>query len=91
MNNNTSNNFCKRYLFKYLNCLDLNFKVFGLEHGEEMCDGIKEIIDNSNCDYKKDYNMTLEGFQNKVKENINKQNNSENNLENKNNNLENKK
>lgn len=59
MENNTSNNFCKKYVYKYIECLNLNYNVFGKEHGHFMCEHIKEIIEFSNCDVKKIFNKTL--------------------------------
>ena len=35
MNNNTSNNFCKKYVYKYIECLNLNYQVFDTEHGDK--------------------------------------------------------
>ena len=59
MNNNTSNNFCKNYVYKYVECLNLNYSVFGKEHGENMCDHIKKVLENTNCNIKKEFNMNL--------------------------------
>ena len=60
MENNTSNNFCKKYVYKYINCLNLNYNVFGIEHGSTMCENIKEIIEFSQCDVKKLFKKDLE-------------------------------
>ena len=68
MNNNTSNNFCKKYVYKYINCLNINKQVFGRERGGEMCDNVKEILQHCNCyeNIKNEFNMTLEEIENKV-------------------------
>ena len=59
MNSNTSNDFCNKILFKYINCLKLNKEIFGKEHFTDMCYYIKEIIDNSKCN-NKEFNKNLE-------------------------------
>jgi hypothetical protein len=70
MENNTSNNFCKKYVYKYIDCLNLNYTVFGKDHGSFMCEHIKEIIENSNCDLKKIFNKTLKEIDDNVKKNL---------------------
>jgi len=59
MNNNTSNNFCKKYVYKYIECLNLNSQVFGKEHGVNMCYNIKEILQQCDCNIENEFNMTL--------------------------------
>ncbi len=68
MNNNTSNHFCKKYVYKYIECLNLNNKVFGKDRGIEMCNNIKEILQYCNCskNIKNEFNMTLEEIENNV-------------------------
>jgi hypothetical protein len=41
--------FCYSYFTRYYECLRINISVFGKDRGVEMCDFIKEVIDNSEC------------------------------------------
>ena len=66
MNNNTSNNFCKSYVYKYIECLNINKEVFGKEHSHEMCYQIKDIIKNCNCDVENIFNISLKDIEKKV-------------------------
>jgi hypothetical protein len=66
MNDNTSNNFCKIYVYKFIECLNINYQVFGKENGPKMCYNLKEIIERCNCDVKKDFNMTLNEIEAKI-------------------------
>ncbi len=68
MNNNTSNHFCKKYVYKYIECLNINNKVFGKETSFEMCNNIKEILHNCNCykNIKNEFEMSLEEIENNV-------------------------
>ena len=66
MNNNTSNNFCKTYIYKFIDCLNLNKQVFGKDYSPEMCKHFRDIIKNCNCDTKKLFNMSLEDIEKKV-------------------------
>ena len=61
MNNNTSNNFCKNYVYKYVDCLDLNNRVFGKKYAPEMCINIRDILEHCKCEefIKKEFNMNL--------------------------------
>ena len=43
MISNTSNHFCNKILFKYIECLKLNKEIFGKDHYIEMCNVIKEV------------------------------------------------
>ena len=60
MNSNTSNDFCNKILFKYIECIKLNKEIFGKDHCIEMCDNLKEVIDNSKCDNKNEFKKHLE-------------------------------
>jgi hypothetical protein len=66
MNNNTSNTFCKKYVYKYIECLNINYQVFGKEHGKNMCYNIKEILQHCDCSIENEFNMTLEEIENKL-------------------------
>ena len=66
MNNNTSNDFCKSYVYKYIECLNINKEIFGKEHSPEMCNHLKSIIKNCNCNVEKILNISLENIENKV-------------------------
>ena len=68
MDSNTSNDFCNKILFKYIQCIRLNKEVFGKDHCEDMCFYIKEVIDNSKCN-NEDFNKKLENQVKKIREN----------------------
>ena len=68
MSSNTSNHFCNKILFKYIECLKLNKEIFGKDHYTEMCNSIKEVIDNSKCN-DKEFIKKLENQVKKIEEN----------------------
>ena len=53
-----------------LNVYNLNYSVFGKEHGENMCDHIKKVLENTNCNIKKEFNMNLIDIEKKVYESL---------------------
>jgi len=69
--------FCKSFLNKYFECLIINIKVFGKEHGVEMCDNMKYLLDNTHCsDIDKEFYTNIDTFIDKMAEVIEKEKNS---------------
>ena len=64
--------FCYSYFNRYYECLRINISVFGKERGVEMCDFIKEVIDNSECKKSEcELNVKMDEYIDKMADSIN--------------------
>jgi len=69
MDNEILNNFCLSYFKRYYECLRINIQVFGKQHGLDMCDHIKDVLDNTKCkDSENELNKNMNNFIDKMVE-----------------------